>query len=533
MIYRNRTGIIQGVTLNNRLHHYSINEYVPDEICPAIHSMSAIFEPSYTLYQHLLAFPQTTVNIGRSFALGDVIMAFVMCRWLAFKFPTTTFNLFTKTQYAGVFKVACDDVKVYPFDRGGLLPKSDYSINLDGIMEMDHQNGKYSRSHRIHTALTVLGFPSEELPSSKDINWSFHVGNSAYAFAAKWLSDFRESCKELGRKDLPLIAIQARGSHPVKSLPRNVLIDLVNRLSRNFNVVLIGNDIKDNIKMDGVRMPYNITINQTMAIIRRCNVIICMDSGPLWMAHVVKTPIVLISGPTYPEARISLFSMQYHYRVIRTERWINCQPCGERGEVCNRNFSCIRNVNIDMLADTCIRHVQDLINALCYHMDFTVKEELHHYAENNVQIRSILTNNLERIMDRVDESIFYLSRSASKFLLDCGYHHTIHHGDTVYDSNDKPYKIEVNDFGTWVIGAADKGRDENYHICQDRFVPAIEMMSAVVFIRNMGYNKLQQFNTKRIAEEIQCKYLQSICEKVLANYSEQTVESDHGRIRYG
>ncbi len=512
MIYKNKTNQIQCININNRSINFSPGEFVSDEIVPALSSMTSVFQKGHTLYQHLNAFPYAKVNIGRSFALGDVIMTFVLCRWLSYQFPMATITMYTKAQYAEVFKVACSDVKVYAYQRGEVIPPSDYSINLNGSMELDHRKGNYSELHRVHIALSVLGFPMEEWPRAGQINWNFHIGNANYAFGSKWRHDFLSSL-EPNRKQYPMAAIQARGSNKVKTLPRHILEQVIYDMSLYANVVVITNDIRDKFDIPNTRTAYNLNINQTMALIYRCDVLVCMDSGPLWMAHVVKTPFILISGPTVADARTSLFSMKEKYSVIRAEQWVNCTPCNERGEACNKNFTCIRNINATLLK-----------NSIRTKFNLAAGSKRLRRIEYDREIRSkqiIKTERLESIMEHEEEIL--LPYSSSAFLCRHGYTFTLHHGDIVYDMQGKSYPIEVNMFGMWVTGADSTGRDANYHMNKEKFIPAVELTSAVVFIKNMGYNDLQKFNLDRISENIDCKYLETICKKVMRLRDEMSV----------
>ena len=511
LIYRNKTNQIQIVSINSRINHFSPGEYVVGETNKTVQGMSNRFEPSITLYEYLQNNPSATVNIKRSFALGDVIMAFALCRWVNFQFPLTRITLYTKTQYAEIFKVACEEIEIASC-QNGILPQSDYSISIDGVMEFDHRSGPYEKMHRIHIALHILGFPEDEWPHYKtDFNWSFHVGNAAHVFAHRWYKEFYH---EYEANHEYTVAIQARGSQPFKTLPRDVFIDLVKILSQYVNVVIIGNNIQDNIKLPGVRMTNRCTINQTMAIMKRCNAVVCLDSGPLWMAHVMRKPIVLISGPTHPEGRLTITPNPHLSVAIRTEKWIDCSPCGERAEACNQQYTCIRQVNKKVLIQRCMKALDQVISAYIWRIKSNIFPKLSFNQPNRKVKDFILMEGLQKQMDNIIEDQYYLTKDASQLLLDFGWRQEVREGDIVYDKDYKKYKIDVNMYGTWVIGAAENERDANFYMESYRFTPAITLMSAVAFLRKIDYNKVKEIEQEVKKRNIQCQYLNSILEKL-------------------
>ena len=523
MIYRNKTDQIQGLTINNRLLHYGAYEHVSDEVFPRCRRYTHVFEPAITLYDHLQTFPNAKVNIGRTFALGDVIMTFVMCRWLSYHYPLATFTLYTKSQFAEIFKVACESVKVHPYMQGGLIPPSDYSINLDGAMELDHSDVRFAKTHRVHIALSILGFPSEEMPRAGLINWNFHLGNAAHVFASKWLSEFRDTMKINCRGHLPIIAIQVRGSHPVKTLTEETLELLIRSVLGYANVILLGTSPQDGIKIIGVQTTVGMSVNQTMAVMRRCSAVICMDSGPLWMAHVVKTPIVLITGPTAPEARIGLFNKTARIRALQCSRWIGCSPCGERGEACNKQYTCIRNVDPAMLCESVYKAIRRVASAPIHDKKMSKKIR----TAETTYIERVKSHRLEDLMGVSEkEQPLLLSLRASEFLRKHNYTPVVRHGDFVYDKKGNLFRIEVNMFGMWVLGAAKGGKDDNYHMMHESYTPAAELMETVVFVKNLSYNDLYRLNADRIAANIECVYLTAIFDKVIAARSDPSVKEE-------
>jgi len=67
-----------------------------------------------------------------------------------------------------------------------------------------------------------------------------------------------------------------------------------------------------------------------------------MDSGPLWLSHFTETPVVVIFGPTNPDARLPYHPLYPEkVKAVETNKHINCKRCYEAAERCNHEFKCL------------------------------------------------------------------------------------------------------------------------------------------------------------------------------------------------
>jgi heptosyltransferase II len=73
-------------------------------------------------------------------------------------------------------------------------------------------------------------------------------------------------------------------------------------------------------------IPLGLRLTQFMAVLARCQLFICNDSGPMHVAAAMKVPVVAVFGPQRPE----WFGPygDWHRVVIRHDIW--CRPCGDR-----------------------------------------------------------------------------------------------------------------------------------------------------------------------------------------------------------
>jgi ADP-heptose:LPS heptosyltransferase len=72
-------------------------------------------------------------------------------------------------------------------------------------------------------------------------------------------------------------------------------------------------------------IPVSLPLRQFLAVLSRCRLLVCNDSGPMHMAGGLGVPVVAVFGPTQPEWFGPLGSQ--HRVVIRGDVW--CRPCAD------------------------------------------------------------------------------------------------------------------------------------------------------------------------------------------------------------
>ncbi len=70
------------------------------------------------------------------------------------------------------------------------------------------------------------------------------------------------------------------------------------------------------------------TLEETAAVMKRCDVIVAHDSGPMHLASAVGMPVISIFGPTDPKEYYPLSPGSYYIWNVEN---INCAPCYEDG----------------------------------------------------------------------------------------------------------------------------------------------------------------------------------------------------------
>jgi heptosyltransferase-2 len=140
-----------------------------------------------------------------------------------------------------------------------------------------------------------------------------------------------------------------------KCWPAANFADLVTRLKSDFECQILlfqgPHDEEANRKIrESCSAPLhvveNTTVRQSAALMKRCDLFITNDSGPMHIAAAVGTRIVAIFGPTDPD---ELHPWAENFRIVRTG--IACSPCfyySPRPLDCERgDYACLSRLTVD------------------------------------------------------------------------------------------------------------------------------------------------------------------------------------------
>lgn len=85
-------------------------------------------------------------------------------------------------------------------------------------------------------------------------------------------------------------------------------------------------------------------LKEAAALIKRCNVFVTNDSGPMHIATAVGTPVVAIFGPT-----VQGFGFSPLGKSVVVEKELKCRPCSLHGsERCPKgHFECMKGISVD------------------------------------------------------------------------------------------------------------------------------------------------------------------------------------------
>ncbi len=116
----------------------------------------------------------------------------------------------------------------------------------------------------------------------------------------------------------------------------------------NFGIILIGS--KDETKIceevlssnNGINLAGKLSLLESAAVISKCDLMICNDSGALHIANAVETDVFAFFGPTVQS--IGYFPFRENDFVF--EREMECRPCGSHGsKECHlQHHNCMKQI---------------------------------------------------------------------------------------------------------------------------------------------------------------------------------------------
>jgi heptosyltransferase-2 len=164
---------------------------------------------------------------------------------------------------------------------------------------------------------------------------------------------FKELNIDLNKK---LICIVPGSKHFTKTYPPDLYAELINRFDESkFNFILTGtgNDIHniDIIKTgtgENVFSLYEkLSIIELAELMRRCDVVITGDTGPMHIAEASGTPIVMMAGSSVKE--FGFYPQSKNAKILEIE--IKCRPCSHigRSECPLGHFKCMKEITPEMI----------------------------------------------------------------------------------------------------------------------------------------------------------------------------------------
>jgi lipopolysaccharide heptosyltransferase II len=185
------------------------------------------------------------------------------------------------------------------------------------------------------------------------------VPDKTVAFPLPERSEERDWVERLWQRE----GIRARETvcvlHPAarwetKRWPAERFAGLADRLiaEKELRVVLVGGrdqlrqvaDVERQMKKRALNLGGSTTLLQLAALLRRANLLITNDSGPMHLAAAVGTLVVAVFGPTDPR-RVGPYGDGH----IALRKNIDCSHCNRRR--CVRDALCMRAIEVDEVLD--------------------------------------------------------------------------------------------------------------------------------------------------------------------------------------
>ncbi len=293
------------------------------------------------------------ILIFKTGAIGDVLMTTPFVRQLRKQFPKSQIVYYVGTYSASVLEGNKNINRIERFDQNMFFRKNIFKVlslrnkikkeKFDAAFILDkhwifglfmklcniptrigfnrNREGKYhtdsiiyqQAQHEIIYYLSLLEAISIK-PDTKDTQLDLTVPKKDLSFADSFFRKNKLTGKVIG------MLLGGGGENPgesgaIRKFQTEKYIELIQRLSNNHKIILIGGPNDRQLNEDVIRFIKNknvinsagaANIKQSAAIMKRCAVIVTHDSGPMHIASAVNKKIVSLFGPTNPKRKAPL-----------------------------------------------------------------------------------------------------------------------------------------------------------------------------------------------------------------------------------
>ncbi|MBI9072009.1 MAG: lipopolysaccharide heptosyltransferase II [Melioribacteraceae bacterium] len=170
------------------------------------------------------------------------------------------------------------------------------------------------------------------------------------------LSEFDSDVKKI-------IAVAPGSMWFTKRWPLEFYKELVSKLSKNnYGIVFIGSKAEHQICEEVapgkkfINLSGKLNLLESAAVINKCDLMVCNDSGAMHLANAVKTDVFVFFGPTVQ--RIGYSPIGKNDVVFETE--LECRPCGSHGsKKCPlKHFNCMRSIEPEFVYNQIIKKLE-------------------------------------------------------------------------------------------------------------------------------------------------------------------------------
>jgi len=186
--------------------------------------------------------------------------------------------------------------------------------------KVPHPGGKHKTEKNLH----LLSLFSDNKFS---IQTELFPSEKMFKKASALLSDLKMNTRKL-------IAVAPGSVWFTKKWPQEYYKILVKQLSENgYGIVFIGSPDERKIceeispEKNSINLAGELSLLESAAVIEKCDLMICNDSGALHLANAVKTDVIAFFGPTVKS--IGYYPFRDNDYVFEID--IDCRPCSSHG----------------------------------------------------------------------------------------------------------------------------------------------------------------------------------------------------------
>jgi len=279
-------------------------------------------------------------DVQRSFSLGDILMLVPVVRELERLGYDVHYQ--ADARYAPLLQLL--GIKTANIDRSNV-----YAALLDWTVERDHLELPLRGMHRCEIFARSIGLT--QMPE----HWNWDCS----------LSKFPE-LKDNWADEGDYIVFQGGGAAQQRGLIAETIQWLLEAFTvEDIRVLYVGEPLPA-LVVDKklVHLQFmNSTLQELFSWIGRARCVVTMDSSPLWVSHFTKTPVIAVLGPSRSAQRIGEHPLYPEGAVaIELNRELECEPCFEVAEKCDRRFDCLKKIDPERLYELIRPHMMQYLS---------------------------------------------------------------------------------------------------------------------------------------------------------------------------
>ena len=300
--------------------------------------------------------------------MGDILLTTPLIRTLKEDYPQIKIDFLIKDRYKDVLiqNPYINNLFIYSSERNEItkIAHKLKAQNYDLIIDL--QNNLRSKKILSYSKIPKLRFDKRDLDKLLLVHFKINRLKNSQAIPVRYasvLGKFQLDDKGLDlftnktaansfKEDKKYIGFCPGSRHFTKMWPKENYINLGNLLIKeNFDIVLLGGS-EDKIVCEeisaqipgSVNLSNNDDILQTAADMKKCDAIVCNDSGLMHTACAEKVPVLVFFGSTVKEFG---FVPYKNKNVILENNLLSCRPCTHIGKShCPKgHFKCMLDID--------------------------------------------------------------------------------------------------------------------------------------------------------------------------------------------
>lgn len=307
------------------------------------------------------------VLIIRFSSLGDVLLTTPLIRTLKKQYPHLIINYLVKPAYMDVLagNPYLNEIIVFNKDNSDEISSSIKKDNYDIIIDL--QNNLRTRILTLKLGIPVKRFNKRTLSKFLLVKFKINLLKDAQQIPVRYSQAAGISLDDEGlnyfapeslhkNSNEKIIGFAPGSKHFTKRWTPEYFIELGRKLNEDgYKVLLLGGkddkEICENISNDLMNVENCCNDNNlefTFNNMKRCQVIVCNDSGLMHTACAANVPVVALFGSTVKEFG---FTPYRNKNLILENNLLSCRPCSHigRSECPEGHFKCLLDLTPDLV----------------------------------------------------------------------------------------------------------------------------------------------------------------------------------------